>query len=136
MHHYASRDAPPTFFIKPHAKDKHGGPSKALLCRNLMEACEAREHGSDSKKNHQVEGSIMQAKEWTRTFGRCNPKKHAVTEEQSKHECTGENRSWEEQQTTQAGRPKPAVLPPFNVLWCSPSSGKLLIQSLVVCLSS
>jgi hypothetical protein len=24
MHHDASRDAPPTSFIKPHAKDKHG----------------------------------------------------------------------------------------------------------------
>jgi hypothetical protein len=38
---------------------------------NIMEACEAREYGSDSKQNHQVEGAIMQAKEWTRTFGRC-----------------------------------------------------------------
>jgi hypothetical protein len=25
MHHDASRDAPLTSFIKPHAKDKHGG---------------------------------------------------------------------------------------------------------------
>jgi hypothetical protein len=25
MHHDASQDAPPTSFIKPHAKDKHGG---------------------------------------------------------------------------------------------------------------
>jgi hypothetical protein len=36
-----------------------------------MEACEARVYGSDSKRKHQVEGAIMQAKEWTRTFGRC-----------------------------------------------------------------
>jgi hypothetical protein len=36
-----------------------------------MEACEAREYGSESKRIHQVEGAIMQAKEWTRTFGRC-----------------------------------------------------------------
>jgi hypothetical protein len=36
-----------------------------------MEACEAREYGSESKRKHQVEGIIMQAKEWTRTFGRC-----------------------------------------------------------------
>jgi hypothetical protein len=71
MHHDASRDAPPTFFIKPHARDKHA--AKGLLRRNLMEECEAREHGSDSKQNNQVEGSIMQAKEWTRTFGQCNP---------------------------------------------------------------
>jgi hypothetical protein len=53
-----------------------------------MEACEAREHGSDSMKKHQVEGAIMQAKEWTRMFGRCNPVEHAVTKQQSKHECT------------------------------------------------
>jgi hypothetical protein len=72
MHHDKSWDAPPTSFIKSHAKDKHGGgAAKALFCRNIMEACEAREHGSDSKRKHQVEGVIMQAKEWTRTFGRC-----------------------------------------------------------------
>jgi hypothetical protein len=62
-----------------------------------MEACEAREHGSDSKRKHQVEGVIMQAKEWTRTFGRCNPVEHAVTKQQSKHECTREESSQEEE---------------------------------------
>jgi hypothetical protein len=72
MHRDTSWDAPPTYFIKPHAKDKHGGgAAKALFCRNIMDACESREYGSDSKQNHQVEGAIMQAKEWTRTFGRC-----------------------------------------------------------------
>jgi hypothetical protein len=94
MHHDASRDAPPTSFIKSHAKDKHGeGAAKALFCRNIMEACEVREHGGDSKRKHQVEGAIMQAKEWTRTFGRCNPMKHAVTMQQSKHERSGEEPS-------------------------------------------
>jgi hypothetical protein len=39
------------------------GAAKALFCKNIMEECEAREHGSDSKENHQVEGAIMQAKE-------------------------------------------------------------------------
>jgi hypothetical protein len=67
MHHDASWDAPPTSFIKPHANNKHGA-AKALFCRNIMEACEAREHGGDSKKNHQVEGIIMQAKEWTNVW--------------------------------------------------------------------
>jgi hypothetical protein len=33
--------------------------------------CEGREYGSESKRKHQVEGIIMQAKEWTRMFGRC-----------------------------------------------------------------
>jgi hypothetical protein len=37
-----------------------------------MVACEAREHGHDSKQRHQVEGPIMQAKEWMREFGQCN----------------------------------------------------------------
>jgi hypothetical protein len=96
-----------------------------------MEACEAREHGSDSKQNRQVEGSIMQAKEWTRTFGRCNPVEHAVTKQQSKHEWTREEPSQEEQRGPQAGRPRPAGLPPFKAPWCSPSAGKSLIQFLV-----
>jgi hypothetical protein len=46
-----------------------------LLCMKFMVACEAsgaREHGHDSKQRHQVEGPIMQAKEWTRAFGQCN----------------------------------------------------------------
>jgi hypothetical protein len=96
MQHDASRDAPPTSFIKTHAKDKHGGAAKASFCRNIMEVCEAREHGGDSKQNHQVEGSIMQAKEWTRTFGRCNPVEHVVTKQQRKHERTGEEPRQEE----------------------------------------
>jgi hypothetical protein len=36
-----------------------------------MDACEAREYGSESKRKHQVEGIIMQVKEWMRMFGRC-----------------------------------------------------------------
>jgi hypothetical protein len=47
------------------------GAAKALFCRNIIDVCEAREHGGDSKLKHQVEGAIMQAKEWTRKFGRC-----------------------------------------------------------------
>jgi hypothetical protein len=47
------------------------GAAKALFCKNIMDACEAREHGGDSKRKHLVEGAIMQANEWTRTFGRC-----------------------------------------------------------------
>jgi hypothetical protein len=73
------------------------GAAKALFCRNIMEACDAREHGSDSKQNHQVEGATMQAKEWTRTFGRCNPVNHAVTKQKFRHERTGEEPSQEEQ---------------------------------------
>jgi hypothetical protein len=35
------------------------GAAKALFCMNIMDACEAREHGRDSKRKHQVEGAIM-----------------------------------------------------------------------------
>jgi hypothetical protein len=35
-----------------------------LFCKKIMEACEAKEHGHDSKQRHKVEGPIMQAKEW------------------------------------------------------------------------
>jgi hypothetical protein len=48
-----------------------------------MEACEAKEHVHDSKQKHQVEGPIMQAKEWMREFGgathgECGHKGHKV----------------------------------------------------------
>jgi hypothetical protein len=62
---------PFNIFYQTTCKVQAWGAAKALFCRNIMEACEAREHGSDSKQNHQVEGAIMQAKEWMRTFGRC-----------------------------------------------------------------
>jgi hypothetical protein len=75
-----------------------------------MEACEAREHGSDSKQSNQVGGSIMHVKEWTRAFGRCNPVEHAVTNQQKCKECIGERWSGEERQATQATRPRPAGL--------------------------
>jgi hypothetical protein len=88
MHHDTSRDALPTYFIKPHAKYKHG---EALFCKNIMEACEGREYGSESKRKHQVERAIMQAKEWTRTFGRCTRSRS------NKHECTREEPSQEEE---------------------------------------
>jgi hypothetical protein len=91
MHHDTSWDAPPTYFIKPHAKYKHGGAAKALFCRNIMEACEAREYGSNSKRKHQAEGAIMQVKEWTRMFGRC------MRSRSNKHERTREELSQEEE---------------------------------------
>jgi hypothetical protein len=53
-----------------------------LFCRNIMEACEAREHGGDSKRKHQVERAIMQAKEWTGTFGRCTRSRSKCSREE------------------------------------------------------
>jgi hypothetical protein len=52
--------------LSNHMQGQAWGAAKALFCRNIMEACEAREYGSESKPKHQVEGIIMQAKEWTR----------------------------------------------------------------------
>jgi hypothetical protein len=64
------------------------GAAKALFCRKIMEACVAREYGSESKRKHHVEGIIMQAKEWTRTFGRCtrSRSKKCAREEPSQEE--------------------------------------------------
>jgi hypothetical protein len=56
------------FNISNHMQGQAWGAAKALFCRNIMEACEAREYGSESKRKHQVEGIIMQAKERTRTL--------------------------------------------------------------------
>jgi hypothetical protein len=69
------------------------GGSQGFVCRNIMEACEAREYGSESKRKHQVEGIIMQAKEWTRTFGRCtwSRNKKCAREEPSQEEERGKS---------------------------------------------
>jgi hypothetical protein len=64
-----------------------------LFCRKIIEACEAKEHGHDSKQRHQVEGPIMQAKELMREFGRCNPWSTWAQRSQSEVECAGRNRS-------------------------------------------
>jgi hypothetical protein len=58
------------------------GAAKDLFCRNILEACEAREYGRESKQKHQVEGIIMQAKV------------HTVTKQ---NECAREEPSQEEE---------------------------------------
>jgi hypothetical protein len=50
---------PSNIFYQTTCKGQAWGVVKALFCRNIMEECEAREYGSDSKQNHQVEGEIM-----------------------------------------------------------------------------
>jgi hypothetical protein len=104
---------PSNIFHQTTCKGQAWGAAKALFFKNIMEACEAREHGSDSKQKHQVGGPIMQAKEWTWEFGRCNPVEHVVTKQQSKSEYAGEKLSQEECGRPQAGRPRPAGLPLF-----------------------
>jgi hypothetical protein len=93
MHHDTSWDAPPISFIKPHAKDKHvGQPRPCFEGISWRRVSQGSMEVTQSKIN-QVEGTIMQAKEWTITFGRCNPVEHAVTKQQSKHERVGEEPS-------------------------------------------
>jgi hypothetical protein len=96
MHHDASRDAPPTSFIKATCKGQAWGKAKALFCRKIREACEAKEYGSDSKQRHQVEGPIIQAKEWTREFERCNSWSTRSQSNKMKMSVLEENRSQEE----------------------------------------
>jgi hypothetical protein len=104
---------PSNFFHQSHMQRTIMGAAKALFCRNIMEACVAKEGGSDSKQKHEVEGPIMQAKEWTREFGQCDLVEHAVTKQQSEDECAGEKSNREERGGPQAGRPRPAALPPI-----------------------
>jgi hypothetical protein len=76
-----------------------------LFCKKIMEACEAKDHGQGSKQRHQVEGPIMQAKEWMREFGRCNPWSTRAQKSQNENNQVGENRAREGHEATQAGRP-------------------------------
>jgi hypothetical protein len=96
-------------------------------------ACEAKEHGHDSKQRHQVEGPIIQAKEWIREFGRCNLWSTRALKSQGEGDQDGENRAREGHEATQAGRPKPAGLPykctPGALLWQASNSS----ISLFVC---
>jgi hypothetical protein len=100
---------------------------KALFCRKIMEACEAKEHGHDSKQRHQVERPIMQGKEWMREFGRCNLWSTRTQKSQSQDDHAGGKLSQGGQEATQAGRPRPAGLPYLRTPRCSSSAGKQLI---------
>jgi hypothetical protein len=116
---------------RSHAKDKHGG-QQALFCRKFMVACEAWEHGHDSKQRHQVEGPTMQEKEWMREFGQCNLWSTRARKSQSEdHHARGKS-SQGRPEAPQAGRPRPAVLPYKMHPRCSSSAGKQL-SHLSVC---
>jgi hypothetical protein len=103
-----------------------------LFCRKIMEACEAKEHGHDLEQIHQVEGPIIQAKEWMREFGWCNLWSTRAQRSQSEDECAGRNRSHGGHEDPQVGRPRPSELPLFKRPWCSSLASKQLIQ-LSVC---
>jgi hypothetical protein len=87
------------------------GGQQALLYRKFMVACEAREHGHDSKQRHQVEGPIMQAKEWMREFGSCNKWSTWARKSQGEDHHARGKPSQGRQEATQAGRPRPADHP-------------------------
>jgi hypothetical protein len=108
------------------------GGQQALFCRKFMVACEAKEHGHDSKQRHQVEGPIMQAKEWMREFGRCNLWSTRARKSQMEDHHAGGKSIQGRQEATQGGRPRPANLPYKCTPWCSSLAGKQLSR-LSVC---
>jgi hypothetical protein len=78
---------PSNIFYQTTCKVQAWGAAKALFCRNIMEECEAREYGSESKRKHQVEGISEGVDEtgW---------KVHAITKQ---NECAREEPSQEEE---------------------------------------
>jgi hypothetical protein len=99
-----------------------------LFFRKIMEACEAKELGHDSKQRHQVEGPIMQAKEWMREFGWCNPWSTRSQSHKAKMNVLEENQAREGTRPPGPVGPSWPASPLFKHPRCSPSVGKLLIQ--------
>jgi hypothetical protein len=90
------------------------GGQQAWLCKNFIVACEAsgaREHGQTQSMKHQVEGPIMQGKEWMRAFGRCNSWSTRARRTWRRMIVLEESRGGERHAATQASRPRPADLP-------------------------
>jgi hypothetical protein len=112
-------------FHQGHMQKTSMGGQQALFCRKFMEACEAKEHEHDSKQRHQVEGPIMQAKEWLREFGRCNLWSTRARKSQREDDHAGGKSS---QGGPEAGQPAS----PINAPRCSSLAGKKLSQ-LSVC---
>jgi hypothetical protein len=114
MHHNTSLDALWTTFIKTTCIGQAWVGSKHDFARNTWWHVKQVEQGSmdmTQSKKHQVEGPIMQAKEWTRAFGRCNKWSTRVQRSQRGDHRAEENRAKEGHATTKAGRPRPAGLP-------------------------
>jgi hypothetical protein len=113
-------------FSETTCKGQAWGAAKALFCWNLVEACEAREHGSDSKQK-QSSGRINHASkrvdESTWAVQPRGARGHNATKEHGVHwrkiEPSGE--AGHLGQSAQAGRPHPFLRPQ-----CPSSSSKLL----------
>jgi hypothetical protein len=56
MHH----GMPLQYLSSKHMQRTSMGAAKALFCKNLMEACEAREYGSDSKQRNKEGWSALE----------------------------------------------------------------------------
>jgi hypothetical protein len=73
------------------------------------EASGAREHAQDSKQEHQVEGPIMQAKEWKKAFGWRNKWSMQARQSRRRNHRAKENRARgarsHQGRSAQAGRP-------------------------------
>jgi hypothetical protein len=89
------------------------GGSKALFCRKIMEACEAKEYGGDSTKTSSGRTNNA-SKGVDERVGWCNPWSMRSQSIKVKMSVLEENRSREEQQATQAGRSRTAGHPLFK----------------------
>jgi hypothetical protein len=96
---------PSNNFHQDHMQRTSMGGQQALFRRKFMVACEAKEHGHESKKRHKVEGPIMQAKEWMREFGRCNLWSTRARKSQREDRHVGGKPSQGRHEATQAGQP-------------------------------
>jgi hypothetical protein len=92
---------------RSHAKDKHGWAASITLQGIHGDMCSM---DMTQSMKHQVEGPIMQEKDWTRAFGRCNSwstrarKSWMRNDHVGRKRCPGEARG-HPGRSAQAGRP-------------------------------
>jgi hypothetical protein len=94
---------------RPHAKYKHGRAASITLQEihgDMRSKWKASRDKTQSMR-HQVEGPIMQEKEWTRAFGRCNSWSTRARRSWRSNDRVGRKRSPGEAR----GHPGPAGLP-------------------------
>jgi hypothetical protein len=120
-------------FHQSHMQRTSMGGQQALFCRKIMEACEAKEHGHDSKQRHQVEGPIMQANEWMKEFGWCNLWSTRAQKSQSEDDHAGGKPRQGGQEATQAGRPMLTGLPFLSTPGAPLQQASSSSNSLFVC---
>jgi hypothetical protein len=123
MHHNTSLDPLSTTFIKTTCKGQAWVGNKHDFAGNSWWHVKQVEQGSmdmTQSKKHQVEGPIMQAKEWTRAFGQCNKWSTRAQRSQRGDDRAGRKPSQggarsHSGQSTQADRPPLQIAPPVPV---------------------